>query len=100
MFPKLLLVIVVLGSTACALLVNRQQRIETAHRAALMHQELIEQQQRLWTMRAMIAERCRPECVRVAVNGLGGSWSPVVVVEEPTSPSTKLAGWSAPPGPS
>ncbi len=100
MFPKLLLIIVVLGSTACALLVIRQQRIETAHRTALMHQELIEQQQRLWTMRAMIAARCRPECVRVAVSELGGAWSPVVGAEEQPSPATKLAGWSAPPGPS
>ena len=30
MFAKLLLIIIVMGATACALLVNRQQRIDTA----------------------------------------------------------------------
>ncbi len=100
MFAKLLLIIVVMGATACALLVNRQQRIETAHETAMLHQELLEQQKRLWTMRTRIAQRSRPECVRLAVSELGGTWSPVVVVEPPAPLATELAGRPTPPGPS
>ena len=49
MFTKLLLIIVVMGATACGLLVNRQQRIEAAHETALPEAEAAhEVVRRLW----------------------------------------------------
>ncbi len=79
MFAKLLLVILVMAATACALLVNRQQRIDTAHRSAQVHQELLRQQQRLWALRRDIAIESRPDRIREAIGEIGGQWSPIVL---------------------
>ena len=38
MFGKLLFIIMVVGATACALLVIRQQRIDTFHEMSAVHQ--------------------------------------------------------------
>ncbi len=92
MFAKLLVMIVVMGGVSGALLVNRQQRIETAHQAALLHQELIGQQQQLWSVGAELAAGCRPKQVRLAVDEIGGSWSTVVVADpERDSTATEMA---------
>lgn len=79
MFAKLLLVILVMAATACALLVNRQQRLDTAHRTAQVHQELLKQQQRLWTLRRDIAIESQPDRIREAIGEIGGQWSPIVL---------------------
>ncbi len=79
MFAKLLLVILVMAATACVLLINRQQRIDTAHRTAQLHQELLRQQQRLWTLRRDLAIESRPDRLREAIGEIGGQWSPIVI---------------------
>ncbi len=79
MFPKLLLVILVMAATACALLVNRQQRIDVAHRAAELHQEILRQQQHFWALRRDIAIESRPDRIRAAVVELGGHWAPILM---------------------
>jgi hypothetical protein len=79
MFTKLLLIIIVMGATACGLLVNRQQRIEAAHESALLHQLLNEQEQQVWKLRCEVSRRCRPQQLNLALARLGGSWTPVVV---------------------
>ncbi len=79
MFPKLLLVILVMAATACALLVNRQQRIDVAHRAAELHQEILRQQQHFWALRRDIAIESRPDRIRAAVVELGGRWTPILM---------------------
>ena len=79
MFAKLLLVILVMAATACALLVNRQLRIDTAHRTAQLHQELLRQQQQLWTLRRDLAIESRPDRLREAIDEIGGQWSPIVL---------------------
>ncbi len=79
MFAKLLLVILVMAATACALLVNRQQRIDTAHRTARVHQQVLSQQQQLWTLRRDIAIESQPDRIREAVDEIGGVWSPIVI---------------------
>ncbi len=79
MFAKLLMVILVMAATACVLLINRQQRIDTAHRTAQVHQELLRQQQRLWTLRRDIAIESRPDRIREAIGEIGGQWSPIVL---------------------
>ncbi len=81
MFGKLLLIIIVMGATACALLVNRQQRIDTAHRAAVLHQEILRQRQQFWAIRRDIAVESQPERVRAALADIGGEWTPIVIRE-------------------
>lgn len=77
MFAKLLAIITVIGATACALLVIRQQRIDTFHEISLMHQRLLGHERTLWQVRSEIAERCRPSQVRLVMNRIGGEWSPI-----------------------
>lgn len=74
MFAKLLLIILITGATACILLVNRQQRIETANEIAHIHRCLLEHDQALWTMRNEVAARCQPDEVRLAIAKLAGGW--------------------------
>ena len=78
MFAKLLLIIIVMGATACGLLVNRQQRIEAAHETAVLHQLLHEQEQQVWKLRCEVSRRCGPQQLNLALARLGGSWAPVV----------------------
>ncbi len=93
MFAKLLLIILITGATACILLVNRQQRIETANEIAQIHRCLLEHDQALWTMRNEVAARCQPDEVRLAIATLAGGWRPI-----PSAPrrdarsATQLAG--------
>ena len=77
MFAKLLLIIVAVGAVACALLVIRQQRIDTFHEITQAHLRLQEHERTLWQMRAEIAERCRPSQVRLAMDELGLEWIPL-----------------------
>lgn len=86
MFPKLLLIIAVLGATACALLVNRQQRIDTAHQTAEIHKEILRQQQALWALRRDIAFEAQPDRVRAAIDELGGQWLPIVIIPPRAAP--------------
>ncbi len=81
MFGKLLLIIIVMGASACVLLVNRQQRIDTAHRTAEIHQEILRQRQQCWAIRCDIAFESQPERVRAALAEIGGEWSPIVIPE-------------------
>ena len=79
MLGKLLLIIIVMAATACTLLVNRQQRIDTAHQAARIHQEILRQRQQCWAIRRDIAFESQPERVRAVLAEVGGQWSPIVI---------------------
>ena len=79
MFPKLLLIIIVMGAAACGLLVNRQQRIETAHETAALHQQLNERQQQIWRLRCEVSRRGGPQQVHLALARVGGTWAPMVI---------------------
>ena len=81
MFAKLLLIILVMSATACALLVNRQQRIDTAHQLAQLHQEILRQRQQCWAIRRDIAFESQPERIRAALAEIGGQWTPIVITE-------------------
>lgn len=93
MFAKLLLIIVSVGAVACALLVIRQQRIDTFHEITQTHKRLSEHERTLWEMRAEIAERCRPSHVRLAMNGLEINWVPLPAKPDgpPTAADIRLA---------
>jgi hypothetical protein len=77
MFGKLLFIIAAVCAVACALLVIRQQRIDTFHDMTRVHGRLLEHERTLWQMRAEIAQRCRPSEVRLAMNGLEVGWTPL-----------------------
>ncbi len=74
MFAKLLIIIVVAGCTAAALLVNRQHRIDTAHEIAGLHARIVEHEQNLWRLQQEIASRSRPEDVRRALRSFDRHW--------------------------
>ena len=82
MFAKLLLIIMLIGATACILLVNRQQRIETASEIAQSHRRLLQHDQALWALRNEIASRCTPDQVRAAISSFQGEWRSI-----PTTPA-------------
>jgi hypothetical protein len=93
MFAKLLVIITVVGATACALLVIRQQRIDTFHEISLIHHRLLTHERTLWQVRGEIAQRCRPSQVRLVMNRLGGEWVPIPA--EPTWPNQPLLRFAA-----
>ena len=93
MLPKLIMVILVVGATASALLVNRQQRIETFHEMSIIHHRMLEHETTLWQLRSQVANRCRPEYVRAAMKNLGGEWTPIPagpIRQNPVNPTANL----------
>ncbi|MHC5004142.1 MAG: hypothetical protein ACYTJ0_13585 [Planctomycetota bacterium] len=85
MFGKLLLVILTALLTAAALLVTRQQRLETAHRASVIHRRLAEQERSLWELQSRIAAACRPESIRSAMERLDQAWEPIPAEPPPAA---------------
>ncbi|UCD74127.1 MAG: hypothetical protein JSV91_10090 [Phycisphaerales bacterium] len=77
MFAKLLLIILTIIVTAAALMITRQRRIDAMHEMSGLHQRMVEQEAALWILRSRIADRCRPERVREALERLGGEWEPI-----------------------
>lgn len=77
MFAKLLLIILTVVLTAAALLATRQQQIDTVHEMTQRHRRLVEGQTAMWILHARIANHCRPEEVRKAVDRLGGEWAAI-----------------------
>jgi hypothetical protein len=83
MLGKLLFIIMAAGAIASALLVNRQQRIETFHEMTATHQRLLEHEATLWRLRSEIAGRCRPSEVRSAIDRLKLEWIAIPARPEP-----------------
>ena len=77
MFSKLLLIVCVVGMIACTLLVNRQQRIETANEIAGVHRSLLEQEQLLWSVHKAIAEKCQPTEIRKSLASFDATWKSI-----------------------
>src|SRR5262245_48276782 len=82
----MLIILLVVGATASALLVNRQKRIETFHEMSQVHRRLHNHELTLWTLRVQIANRCRPSQVRLLVNRMGGEWQPIPAPGTPWMP--------------
>lgn len=76
-FSKLLLIVCAIGMIACTLLVNRQQRIETANEIASVHRRLLAQEQLLWSVHSVIAEKCQPTHIRESIENIDSSWKPL-----------------------
>jgi len=77
MFGKLLLVILAAAFTAAALLVLRQERIDTAHEMSVVHRHMLEHERALWELQCEIARRCRPEEVRRMMDELEEQWTAI-----------------------
>jgi len=97
MFGKLLLVILIAALTAVALLILRQQRIETAHEMSVVHQQMLEHERVLWELQCEIARLCRPEEVRRLMQSLQEQWTtiPDPTCAEPAEPNTLTLGATA-----
>lgn len=63
MFPKLVAVVVALGACGCTLLALRQSRLQVASEIAQTQIRINQEDERLWVLRAKIAERVTPEQV-------------------------------------
>jgi hypothetical protein len=88
---KLIIIILVVGATASALLVNRQKRIETFHEMSQIHRRLHNHEFNLWKLRMQIAGRCRPAQVRLLVDRMGIQWIPIPAPGSPLmSPATDV----------
>ncbi len=74
MFAKIVALVIGIGVLACGVLVQRQQRYELARDISRAHWRMLEQERTLWTLRAEIARRTRPEEVRAAVDRLDRRW--------------------------
>ena len=94
MFLKLLCIILTMGGTACSLLANRQQRLETAHETALLYDRLDEHTRSLWKLRQEIASRCRPDQLRPAL--AEGAWAPIILEQRDPRPALAQVAWPDP----
>lgn len=65
---------------------QRQQRYELARDISRSHWRMLEQERTLWSLRAEIARRTRPEEIRTAVHRLDRRWRaiPYRIEESPT----------------
>lgn len=79
MFPKLIVVILAMCATSAALLEHRQQRILVARETALLHEEILAQQQQLQLLRCRIAERSRPDELRQDLERIESAMEPLVL---------------------
>ncbi|MCP3904032.1 MAG: hypothetical protein GY715_10400 [Planctomycetes bacterium] len=77
MFSKLVFLVLAAGATAAALLVLRQQRIETSHEMSRLHNQIMRHERVLWHLRGEIATACGPEAVRLRLTDLDAQWAPI-----------------------
>ena len=67
---------------------QRQQRYELARDISRAHWRMLEQERTLWSLRAEIARRTRPEEIRTAVHRLDRRWRAIPYrIEESSSPA-------------
>ena len=91
MFAKLLTIILAAGAVGLGLLVLRQQRIDTVHEIAEVHQQLVNHDKQLWSMHHELAEKCRVARIRQLMQQLENNWAPIPsgpgIVPRPPAPS-------------
>ncbi|MHC4989741.1 MAG: hypothetical protein ACYTGC_02075 [Planctomycetota bacterium] len=91
MFAKLVLVILTAMLTADILLVVRQQRLDLSHEAATVHRRFQQQEAALRALQEQIAEACRPEAVRLALDGFDVEWVPIPADPAAATPEQLLS---------
>lgn len=85
MYARVLVLIVVFTAIAVAMLALRQQRYETMHEMAVLHQKLNDNRQDLWHWQSRIAERMEPGALREALDRAGLKLEPVVGAKPATA---------------
>src|SRR5262245_31423890 len=77
MVGKVAIIIIALGATSAALLVNRQQRIDVAAEMARAQLRMEEHRRTIARLQAAVAEAVRPAELRVAVGNMPIEWQPI-----------------------
>jgi len=89
MFPKLVMLTVLMICLAATLLLLRQHRIELAHRAARVHSQSIQTRHELWSVQAQAAALMTPESLRQRLDDTRLALEPAV--PQPLVPRSGLA---------
>lgn len=83
MFAKCAVLIVTVGACGCALLALRQQRLQVASELARTQLRIVAHDERLWLLRAKIAQQTSPRNVERLARTLG----PLTpIVDQPVEP--------------
>lgn len=102
MFSKLAFIVLSLGVTACSLLAMRQSRLQVASELTQAQLRINQADDRLWLLRARIAESVSPDRVQAMTDTLG-PLDPVVEAPSPehlramNAPEPGSAGHAQPP---
>jgi hypothetical protein len=73
-FAKVVSIVMALGLTACAVLVQRQQRYELAKGISQTHWRILQQERDLLSLREQIARATSPTVLRTRVARLERDW--------------------------
>jgi len=73
-FAKVVSIVIALGLTACAVLVQRQQRYELAKGISQTHWRILQQERDLLSLREQIARATSPAALRTRVARLERDW--------------------------
>src|SRR5207237_9800977 len=91
-FAKLVAVVLTLGACGCALLALRQSRLQVASELAQTQLRVQQEDERLWVLRARIAERITPSEVEKLAADVGPLRPLVDPILAPSKPSpTRVA---------
>jgi hypothetical protein len=106
LFAKVVSIVIALGLTACAVLVQRQQRYELAKDISTTHWRILQQERDLLSLREQIARRTGPKELRTRVAKLERDWRAIPYrnddpgtqriaypsSDEPATPRVELGG--------
>jgi hypothetical protein len=105
-FAKVVSIVIALGLTACAVLVQRQQRYELAKGISQTHWRVLQQERDMLALREQIARATSPAALRTRVAKLEREWRAIPyrnddpgvqriarpTVEAPETPRVELGG--------
>jgi hypothetical protein len=74
LFAKVVSIVIALGLTACAVLVQRQQRYELAKDISQAHWRILQQERDMLSLREQIARATGPAALRRRVTKLERDW--------------------------
>ena len=106
MFAKVVSIVIALGLTACAVLVQRQQRYELAKGISQAHWRILQQERDLLSLREQVARATGPKELRTRVVKLEKDWRAIPyrnddpgvqriarpAADPPDAPRTELGG--------
>lgn len=82
MFPKLLIAVALCVAVAAALLSLRQQRLQTMHEIARLHEQMDAARQRTWDLQVRIAQQLEPGALQAALKRASLELEPLVPMDE------------------